>query len=253
MEMTELFLERLRSPEVRAALEAGYSTVIVPLGAVEQHGPHLPLFVDAERGTRLGLEVARRLGHTLVAPTIRVGCSDHHMSFPGTLSLRPATLEALCTDYCVSLAKHGFRTICMLPTHGGNFAPLMDMLERLREAVGPDTTVLAYTDLMGVFEIWRTVVGERTGWAERVGGHADIAESSEMLAIHPTLVAVDQAAPGFSGDLDEETVHRIIRDGFHTVSPNGIIGDATGLSAELGEACLAACADAAAAAFRLSD
>ncbi|MCH7475968.1 MAG: creatininase family protein, partial [Gemmatimonadetes bacterium] len=122
-----LFLERLTSPQVAAALKEGKTTIVVPCGAVEQHGPHLPLFVDAEHGTRLGAEVARRLGNTLVAPTIRIGCSEHHMSFSGTISLEETTFRAVCRDYCVSLSRHGFRKICMLPTHGGNFRPLRDM------------------------------------------------------------------------------------------------------------------------------
>ena len=115
--MEDLFLEHLAWPDVAKALEEGYTTVVVPVGAVEQHGPHLPLCVDAERGTRLGLEIAKRLRHALVAPTIRVGCSEHHMAFPGTLSLRESTLRAVCSDYCASLSKHGFTKICLVPSH----------------------------------------------------------------------------------------------------------------------------------------
>ena len=69
-----LLLEELTWPEVGQAIEGGFTTVLVAVGAVEQHGPHLPLLVDAARGDRLALEVARRLGQSLVAPTIRVGC-----------------------------------------------------------------------------------------------------------------------------------------------------------------------------------
>ena len=69
-------------------------------------------------------------------PTIRVGCSEHHMSFSGTISLREVTFRAVCRDYCVSLSRHGFTRICMLPSHGGNFKPLENMLEELNSAVG---------------------------------------------------------------------------------------------------------------------
>ena len=103
MSQQNLLLEELTSPEVKRALQDGYTTVVVAVGAVEQHGPHLPLLVDAVRGDRLALEVAHRLGDALVAPTIRVGCSEHHMAFPGTLSIRQQTLEALCTDYACLL------------------------------------------------------------------------------------------------------------------------------------------------------
>ena len=122
----ELFLERLTSPDIAAALTAGKTTIIVPAGAVEQHGPHLPLLVDAEHGTRLGLEVAQRLGNALVAPTIRIGCSERHMVFPGTISLKPETLKAELHDYCVRplaarvpQALYSAITRWQLPDHSG--------------------------------------------------------------------------------------------------------------------------------------
>ena len=172
----------------------------------------------------------------LVAPTIRVGCSEHHMSFPGTLSLRRTTLEAICLDYCVSLARHGFRTVCLVPSHGGNFGPLADMLDDLNRAVAPECRVLAYTDLAGFLEVWREGVGEvAAGLEERVGGHADIAESSEMLTIRPDLVRRELAEEGYMGGFSEALMERIFRDGFRSVTPNGILGDPRGMSAEIGD------------------
>ena len=241
--MDSLFLERLTSPQVAAALEQGKTTIVVPCGAVEQHGPHLPLFVDAEHGTRLGAEVAQRLGNALVAPTIRIGCSEHHMSFPGTISLEETTFRAVCRDYCVSLSRHGFSTICMLPTHGGNFRPLSDMLDDLNEAVRPQSIVRAFTDLMGMIDAWRHAVQEESGLGARVGGHADIAESSIMLSLHPELVEVDRAQEGYLPGVDESVVERIIRDGFHTVTPTGILGDARGMTEAIGERCISVAAD----------
>ena len=242
-------LEEMTWPEVQAALESGRTTVVFAVGAVEQHGPHLPLLVDAVRGDRLALEVARRLGDALVAPTIRVGCSEHHMAFPGTLSLRPSTLVALCTDYCVSLARHGFRRICLIPSHGGNFAPLRDMLEGLAAVVGAECRVQAYTDLRGFLDVWIAAVGEAGAPADRVGGHADIAESSEMMVLRPDLVRASRAEAGYVGAGDDALFERIFRDGFRSVTPNGILGDARGLSREIGERCLARSADLMAAAL----
>ena len=111
----ELFLERMRSPEIGTAIESAVTTILVSCVPVEQHGPHLPLLVDVEHGTCLGAKVAKRLGNTFVAPTIRVGCSEHHMSFPGTISLQKDTFHPVFRDYCASLSHHGFRKICMLP------------------------------------------------------------------------------------------------------------------------------------------
>ena len=238
-------------PEVERAIARGFTSVVVAAGAVEQHGAHLPLLVDAVRGDRLALEVAGRLGKTLVAPTIRVGCSEHHMDFAGTLSLRRSTLKAICMDYTVSLARHGFRTVHFVPSHGGNFEPLAAMLDDLRDAVAPGCEVRAYTDLHGFVEFWKEAVAEvAPEVVDRVGGHADIAESSEMLCIRPELVRDDLAAPGHVADFDDRLAERIFRDGFRAVTPNGVLGDARGMSRAIGERCIARAAEGVAAALR---
>ena len=245
-----LLLDEMTWPEVAGALADGWTTAVVAVGAVEQHGPHLPLQVDAARGDRLALEVAARLDKALVAPTIRVGCSEHHMGFAGTISLRRATLEAVCLDYCVSLARHGFETVCLVPSHGGNFGPLKDMLDDLNRAVAPGCRVLAYTDLNGFLEVWQAAVRDVAAKLEgSVGGHADIAESSEMLCIRPDLVRQELAEEGYMGGFSEDLLDRIFRDGFRSVTPNGILGDARGMSAEIGERCIAMVADTIAAAL----
>jgi creatinine amidohydrolase/Fe(II)-dependent formamide hydrolase-like protein len=99
--------------------------VVVPFGAVEQHGAHLPLDTDAVLADRLGPLLAERLDG-LCAPTMRIGCSQHHLAFPGTLSLRRETLQRAVHDLIDSLARHGFRRIVLFATHGGNEGPLQD-------------------------------------------------------------------------------------------------------------------------------
>jgi creatinine amidohydrolase len=245
-----ILLEEMTWPEVGDAIASGRTTIVIAVGAVEQHGPHLPLLVDAVRGDRLAVEVARRLGDALVAPTIRVGCSEHHMGFPGTLTLRRNTLEAICLDYVVSLSRHGFDRICFVPSHGGNFGPLSDMLEDLRAAVGPECRVDAYTDLVGFMEFWRAgISASEPEFVDRVGGHADIAETSEMLALRPDLVREEKAEAGHVQRFDEALMDRIFRDGFRAVTPNGILGDARGASEEMGEQCISNAADGIAAAL----
>lgn len=247
-----LLLEHLTWPEIEMAITRGTLTVIIPVGAVEQHGPHLPLMVDAERGTALGIRVARTLGDALVAPTIRVGCSEHHMGFSGTISLRPETLEAVCHDYAVSLARHGFLNICFLPSHGGNFKPLEEMLPRLKAAVAEvneEAVVLAHTDLLASVALWRFVVEEEKGMGARVGGHADIAESSEFIHLHPGLLRPHRVEAGRVIDLDQEALDRIFTKGLRAVTPNGVLGDPHGMDAELGEKLLDAAARAIADCF----
>lgn len=251
MQTNELHLERMTWPEVRAALDTGRTTVVVACGATEQHGPHLPLLVDAEQGTRLAGEVASRLGDALVAPTIRVGCSDHHLDFAGTISLRRSTLKAVCVDYCTSLAHHGFRRILLIPSHGGNFDLIAESLEELRELVAPGTEVHAFTDLRAWIRCWRDAIAEvEPELAARVGGHADIAETSIMLALHPALVRAGRVDAGYTGPTDGDFFDRITREGLATVTSNGILGDARGASAELGERCIRAVADMLAAHFQ---
>jgi creatinine amidohydrolase len=245
-----LLLETLTSPDVRRALDAGFHTAIVACGAVEQHGPHLPLCMDAEHGTHLALAVARRLGQALVAPTIRVGCSEHHMRFAGSMTVSEATLEALCGDYAHSLSRHGFRHVLFLPTHGGNFAPLRAMLGRLNGRVLAGTRVHAFTDLHGQIALWTRIVQEESGHGDRVGGHADIAETSLMMHMHPRLVREERAEGGFRGALTPEVLERVFTEGIGSVTPNGILGDARGASAEIGARCLEATAALVADAFR---
>lgn len=248
MSETEIQLERLRSPEVRDRVRGGWTTILFACGAVEQHGPHLPLFMDAEHGTRLAREVARRLGRVLVAPTLRIGCSEHHMAFPGTLSLRRETFEAMVTDYVTSCTRHGFKRILIVPTHGGNFAPLSEMLPRLR-AAAVQARVEAYTDLVGMIRIWRRVAEEELGLGARVGGHADLAETSIMLSLHPDLVEMHEAAVGYRSELSDQVLEKIIHDGLESVTPNGILGDARGARAELGEELISSVADEIASFF----
>jgi creatinine amidohydrolase len=151
-------------------------------------------------------------------------------------------------DLCASLARHGFRRICLLPTHGGNFAPLDEILGELNEALGPGCTVVAYTDLTGLLDLWKRAIDDLAGSGDRVGGHADIAESSVMLQMHPELVREDLAEQGYFPE-SEEAVRKIIRDGLKSVTPNGILGDARGMSPEIGTRCIEVLADAVAAHF----
>jgi creatinine amidohydrolase len=244
-----VLLETMTSAEIQTALAEGRRDVVVPCGAVEQHGRHLPLDVDAVHADRLGTEVAERLGTALVAPTVRVGVSPHHMSFAGTISLQPATFEAVCTDYCRSLAAHGFRTILCFSAHGGNFAPLAEMAERLDERVGPECRVIVFSDLHGLIEVWRSAVADAGGDPDQVGGHADVAESSVYSYLRPGAVRTDQLARGYTGPVDDEVLQRLFTGGIRALSDTGVMGDPHGLSDAIGELCVQRVADMIAAYF----
>ncbi len=241
---SELRFEYLTSPEVADALERGFDSVVFSCGAVEQHGPAIAMSMDAVHGSGLALAVARRLGNTLVAPTVPIGCSEHHMAFAGTLTLRKETFVGILEDYVSSLVRHGFKRIVILPTHGGNFAPLAEAHPGLQALAGEGVTVQVYTDLLEVMEVWTGVAEESDGTGWRVGGHADVAEGSIMMALRPERVRPHRVEPGRVGPLDNEVTAALFREGMAAVSPNGILGDPTGMNAALGRRLVEALAEA---------
>lgn len=228
--MEPLELDTLSWPQVRAEIEAGRDTVVMALGATEQHGRHMALATDALIGDRLSRAVAGRLG-AFRAPTVRVGCSEHHLGFAGTLSLGEATFQAVVCDLVRSLLTGGFERIVLLPTHGGNFGPLTAALEQL--TADERAHVVAFADLAVLFEIAQ--LGEREyGVPLSDGGlHAGEWETSMMLAIHPELVDMDSAQAGYTGDM-EQAIAAMFAGGVASISENGAIGDPRASTAEHG-------------------
>jgi creatinine amidohydrolase len=228
--MAAVELDKLTWPEVQAELRGGRETIVVAFGATEQHGPHMPLATDALLGDHFARRLADRLD-AFVAPTVRVGCSGHHLAFPGTLSISDETFHAIVGDLVSSLVGAGFGRLVLVPTHGGNFAPLAAAVEKL-PAEHRDH-VVAITDL-GVFLRIAQVGEEEFHVPIPEGGlHAGEWETSMMLAIHPDLVHMDRAEPGFVGD-PRETVASLFESGVDSISDNGAIGDPTRASAEHG-------------------
>lgn len=232
----EVRIERMTSAEVGSAVAGGARTAILALGAVEQHGPHLPLSMDADHADALAVRVARSLGDALVLPTVRVGCSEHHLSFPGTLSVRPSTLEALCEDYGAHLSQMGFDTFVLFSGHIGNYPVMRRFRDRLAAGLAP-LSVIVFPDSEAILTAWRTAA-QAWGFDSRVGGHADIAETSVMLALHPDRVRTDRLEPGLSVAPDDAFLARVFDEGLEALSPNGILGNPEGANSDLGAACL---------------
>jgi creatinine amidohydrolase len=229
--MGALLLERMTWPEVRAEVEGGRDTVLVPFGAVEQHGPHLPLGTDAMFGDEIGRAAAERL-NAFLAPTIRVGCSHHHLAFAGTISLEEETFQRVVGDIVKALAAHGFKRIVLLPTHGGNFQPLGEALARVGPLEG--VKVIAFTDVR-VLASATIGVGAELGITPAEGGiHAGEWETSMMLALRPELVSMERAEPGYVGDL-ASGLERFFNEGVHVLADNGVFGDPRRASATAGE------------------
>ncbi|CAA9546126.1 MAG: Creatinine amidohydrolase [uncultured Thermomicrobiales bacterium] len=234
-------LEELTWPEVREALAAGYTTVVVAAGSIEQHGPHLSLLTDTLIGDGLAAAVVARLDGALQGPTIAFGCSEHHMSFPGTITLGEETFKATVKDVARSLGRHGFRTIYFVPSHGGNFAPLRTAIDEIGGRAG-EARVIAYTELRPFLEV---MYASQEPWGVTpavAGAHAGNTETALVLALRPDLARPERAEAGFVGDFDERAQATIFRDGLDALSPNGILGDARGADASRGRACLDALA-----------
>ena len=116
----EVRLERMTGQDVA---EGGFDKAILPIGATEYHGPHLPYGTDTIGAEALAEGIARELGQTIVLPTLDYGVSFHHIEFPWTVSLRPETLTMMVRDIIESVMAHGIRKIAILTAHDGNPPP----------------------------------------------------------------------------------------------------------------------------------
>jgi len=229
----KILLSEMSWIETQKTLEKGVNTIVFAVGSNEQHGPHLPTSTDSLIGEALAYKVAKKLGNTLQAPTINVGCSDHHMAFPGTISLKQETLKSLIRDYCVSLAKHGFKNIIILPSHGGNFDTVHEVVDELRQSL-KDVNIIAYTDLEGLLRLLNQFSAKHGIPASESGAHAGESETSMVLAIRKDLVNMKRAKEGFVGKF-EDKIDLVIGQGIKALTKIGVIGNPRKAEAEKGE------------------
>ncbi len=232
--MNTIRMEEMNWPDVRAAISAGFTTVVVAVGSTEQHGPHLPTMTDTRIGDAMAHRVALKLGHALQARTIPVGVSDHHLAFGATISLKPETLKLIVLDYVDSLVRDGFQRIIFLPSHGGNFAPVAQAIADARKAY-PDIDVTGYTDLFGLMGCLNRASAEFGISEDECGAHAGESETSLMMALEPALVRQDRLAAGYVGPIGETEFQTILEKGMPALTENGVIGDPRKASADKGE------------------
>ena len=235
----EVRLERMTWPEIGDAIAAGKTTAIIVAGASEQHGPHLPEGTDAMIGEGLAVRLAWKLGDALVAPVIRPGRSDHHLAFPGTVSISPELLIETIDSYIDSLRRHGFRRFFVFSSHGGNFPALLRMIDR--GLPGDVVVASSLSELAGVM----LSALHRFGRDDQTIPHADASETSEMLVFEPDLVHMDRAERGYVGVVDPD---KLMKEGMKSVTANGVLGDPVGATREMGDEVISSLVDYLAAA-----
>ena len=208
-----LELDALTSPELRERIAAGATTVLLPIGGTEQSGPHLALGKHNQRVRALSLQIAQRLGQTLVAPVLAyvpegsIEPPAAHMRFAGTISIPEPAFEAVLAAAAQSLCHHGLRDVVLLGDHGGyqrNLEQVAARLERERpRSARPAcrthalveyyrTTQTAYVDALRA----------RGFSADEIGIHAGLADTALTLALDPSMVRPDRLARGAGASQD---------------------------------------------------
>lgn len=227
-------LAHLSWTDVRDLAKQG--VVVLPVGATEQHGPHLPVGTDTLQVTRVLTAALERLPDTVAAwtlPALPYGKSNEHASFPGTVSLSADTLWATLFDIAEGVRRAGFSRLAFLNGHGGNAAVLDVAARDIHAATG-------LTCFCVQPSFWLQAPFEVSDLEARFGVHAGELETSLMLALEPSLVDMARAVTHFpalpEGELlfGAASVAWLTRDW----SASGVFGDATLGSAEKGRALL---------------
>ena len=179
---TKVLLAEMTWQECQAALRET-DLIIIPVGAQEQHGPHLPLGTDSVHAAMAAEKAAKQCA-VLVAPTVSVGVSANHLDFAGTMTLKPQTLIQVLFEYCQSLATHGFRRFVFFNGHGGNSATLDTAVQTLQQC-------FAGHIFCHVFAGRLKAKGHHC-LEDQFRYHADEGETSRMLFKAPHLVQMDR-------------------------------------------------------------
>lgn len=225
-------------PDVKARIDAGADTVVFGVGSTEQHGPSLPLMTDRRIADYVAGMIAENLENTLQAPTIRVGCSDHHLGFPGSLSLREETLKAVIADYVRSIVRHGFKRIVITNHHGGNCRAVEGVIEELKQQY-PDIRFVYFYDQETTEALGRLCQAFQLTPGQ-LGTHAGDLEASIMMALEADLVEKERLVEGYSSELTPEVREKAHSQGFESVTATGVMGDQRLATKEKGEAYIAA-------------
>ena len=233
-------LAEMAWPEVERAVAAGITTVILPLGATEQHGPHLPLGTDTFRGTFLAENLSNGSA-AFVAPTLPIGCSDEHSGFAGLIGIDHDTLARVIADCGRRMAGWGIRRLVLLSAHGGN-GEALELARACLKRDLPELDVEVLAPCEALVEALLRIAGADGISSAAVGLHAGEGETSEMLSLRPDLVRMDRASAGHTGSM-RDLMPRLRQAGLRDLTPSGTLGDPGKARASRGAAYLAAQVD----------
>jgi creatinine amidohydrolase len=231
-------LEDLTSPEA-GRLGAGGAIGLIAVGAVEQHGPHLPLGTDAIIARHLAREVAERLTETvIVAPVLPGGLSSHHLGFAGTVDLPRAVFDGYVRALLATYDALGVKTVAIFSAHGGNFGALAELA-----GDHGGVRVVAYTDLQRYISVMRDAAAGAGLMVPETDVHAGGLETSQMLFLHgEDRIAVAADLEGYVA-AEPGWLERLLAEGIKALSPIGVMGRPAGATAAAGAAICAALAD----------
>ncbi|MSP88861.1 MAG: creatininase family protein [Alphaproteobacteria bacterium] len=232
--MVEIEWRRLRADELRERAKQD-AIVILPVGSLEQHGPHLPVEIDSLLGEAVALGTAKLVAESepiLVLPCLWTGVSEHHMSFGGTVTLDFPAFSAVVTGIVQSVVRHGFRRIVLLNGHGGNDNGLRVLADELSPKLNVPILQMTYWYAAAepIAKILETQKGLR---------HACEAETSMAMALRPELVARDRiklAKVNRPPEMDELVGPGIYRwRSLASLSSAGVVGNPEAATAEKGQ------------------
>jgi creatinine amidohydrolase len=236
--MTEKYrYEEFTWPEIRDAV-AQQRVAVLPVGTVEQHGPHLPLVTDVLTATEMSRMAVERIRHEAVLmPSVYYSFNEHHLDFPGTIAVKGETIINYVTDIGLSLAHHGFRKILLVNGHGSN-VPFLDIAAR---------NITNKTEAICAMASWWSLIPRdlltKLRESEFPGGmaHGCELETSVLLHIRGDLVQIDKAEKDISFQPTEFFYWDLqspspifFQEWFSRYSRTGTVGDPTKASAEKG-------------------
>ncbi len=231
-------LTEMTSPEVDALDREG-TIVVLPVAAHEQHGAHLPVGTDSiiVKGVLDSFEGKLEKGReVLLLPTLEIGKSNEHMGFCGTLTLSLTTLAAVVIDVARSVARHGFKKLMLLNSHGGN----TDVLNAVSRDIRDELAISVFVVDWWFTDFWEELLKDIRQSPRDGVFHAGELETSIVLALRPELVRMDRAVCTFPPEQLRRnryvTVFGPVNMGWVTkdITATGVIGDATAGSAEKG-------------------